>query len=99
MNLSLPRTETSLSGAYVLLEMPTPFDAPSLLAKAPSGGKPQSAQFGNPYAGTGFKLSLEGPHAGQSIDTIYTRPVGTIGRKAAQELTEIGKRRGFTVDT
>lgn len=51
------------------------------------------------YAGTNYNLVLEGPDK-EPIDTIFMSPSSdTTVKRVYEELTAIGQRRGFTVDT
>jgi hypothetical protein len=77
-------------------------ELPNTAVKQP----PHAAQGGlanpaGPFAGTSFKPRLEAPAKDQPIDTIYINPdaPGSENAKAVTALQEIGRRRGFTVDT
>jgi hypothetical protein len=66
--------------------------------RAVQGGLAKPA---GPFAGTSFKPRLEAPAKDQPIDMIYINrdTPGSENAKAVTALEDIGKRRGFSVDT
>lgn len=105
--MTVPRTG---SVGYPPLLAPAPITADrrrlaelpnTAVSEPPRADQRRLAKPAGPFAGTSFKPRLEAPAKDQPIDTIYINPdtPGSPSANAVTALQEIGKRRGFAVET